>query len=195
MGRLVKHVTVYSGCTILGDGRVIMILDTTGIAASAMRAGTAERDPGAKKVEGEATHAHDRETILLFDAGFPALQAVPLSRVARLEEIGTDQIEEADGRLLVQYRGALLPLIPANPAMDVRARSPRPVVVFAHQGRSMGLAVEEIRDIVEERIALETDARRPGVLGVGVINGKATEVIDIGFFLEQALGHAVEVTS
>ncbi|MBK8249683.1 MAG: chemotaxis protein CheA [Gemmatimonadetes bacterium] len=188
MGRLVKHVTVYSGCTILGDGRVIMILDPAGIAATAMPSGQSERTR-----EGEthaaAAGAGERESVLLFDAGFAALQAVPLRQVARLEEFTSAQLEEADGRLLVQYRGALLPVIPANPAMDVRARDPRPVVVLGRDGQAMGLAVDEIRDIVEEHLKLEAVARRPGVRGVGVIGGRATEVIDTGHFLAAA-GHA-----
>ncbi len=187
-GRLVKHLSVYAGCTILGDGRVIMILDTTGIANHALSA----RQNEAASV-GVATVAKDewedeRETVLLFDAGYDALQAVPLSLVARLEEIPAGNIEHAGGRYLVQYRGALLPLIAASPSIDIRAKDPRPVVVFTDSGRSMGLAVEEIRDIVEDRLVLDHGARREGVLGVSVIGGRATEVIDTNHYLVQAFG-------
>lgn len=191
VGRLVKHLDTYAGCTILGDGRVIMILDTTGIATMArvssasdsVDAGAAQLDAGQKtREEGEA------ESVLLFEAGFPALQAVPLSLVARLEEFGSDQLEEADGRFLVQYRGALLPIVAANSAMDIRARTPRPVIVFSDGVNAMGLAVNEIRDIVEDRIRLQTAAVRPGMLGVCVVGGRATEVIDTHYFLHQAHG-------
>ncbi|MBL8958855.1 MAG: chemotaxis protein CheA [Gemmatimonadetes bacterium] len=190
MGRLVKHVAVYSGCTILGDGRVIMILDPAGIAATAMPSGQSERTREAE-AHAAASDSGERESVLLFDAGFAALQAVPLRQVARLEEFTSAQLEEADGRLLVQYRGALLPVIPANPAMDVRARDPRPVVVLGRDGQAMGLAVDEIRDIVEEHLKLEATARRPGVRGVGVIGGRATEVIDPRHFLAVA-GHDLQ---
>ncbi len=182
VGRLVKHVTVYSGCTILGDGRVIMILDPAGIAATAMQATQGERETAVIAGESDASDTN-ASSVLLFDAGFPSLQAVPLSQVARLEEFNTDQIEEADGRLLVQYRGVLLPVVPANPGMDVRARNPRPVVVLGLEGRTMGLAVDEIRDIVDERLQLERSGNRAGVLGVGVIAGRATELIDTAHHL------------
>ncbi|MEO7963785.1 MAG: hybrid sensor histidine kinase/response regulator, partial [Gemmatimonadaceae bacterium] len=188
-GRLIKHLSVYGGCTILGDGRVIMILDTTGIANQALPAQqneiTAARVEAAVKEEWEG----ERETVLLFDAGLTALQAVPLSLVARLEEIPMASIEQAGGRHLVQYRSALLPLIAASPNIDLTARDPRPVVVFTDNGRSMGLAVEEIRDIVEERLVLDHGARREGVLGVSVIGGRATEIIDTNHFLRQAFGN------
>ena len=75
--------------------------------------------------------------------------------------------------------------------MDVRARDPRPVVVLGRDGQAMGLAVDEIRDIVEEHLKLEAAARRPGVRGVGVIGGRATEVIDPAHFLAAA-GHVIQ---
>jgi two-component system chemotaxis sensor kinase CheA len=191
VGRLVKHLNVYAGCTILGDGRVIMILDTTGIASIA-RVSSAEEAGGARQSNGSADEQNweegELESVVLFDAGYPALQAVPLSLVARLEEIPLDQMEEVDGRFLVQYRGSLLPIVPANPSVDVTAKNPRPVIVFSDGERSMGLAVNEIRDIVEDRIRLQRAATRPGVTGVCVIGGRATEVIDTNYFLCQAHG-------
>ncbi|MBK9979618.1 MAG: chemotaxis protein CheW [Gemmatimonadetes bacterium] len=187
VGRLVKHLPVYAGCTILGDGRVIMILDTTGIANEALAVTHAEQAAGAA-TELDASEDGATESVLVYDAGSTALQAVPLSLVARLEEIPADQIEEADGRALVQYRGALLPLLPASAAMDLRARNPRPVIVFTDNGRSMGVAVDEIRDIVDARLTLDQATHRPGVLGVCVIGGRATEIIDTNHFLRQAFG-------
>lgn len=187
VGRLVKHLPVYAGCTILGDGRVIMILDSTGIANEALAVTHAEH-AATTATDAEATADDATESVLVFDAGGSALQAVPLSLVARLEEIPADQIEEADGRALVQYRGALLPLLPASPAMNLRARSPRPVIVFTDNGRSMGLAVDEIRDIVDARLTIDQGTHRAGVLGVCVIGAKATEIIDTNHFLRQAFG-------
>lgn len=187
VGRLVKHLPVYAGCTILGDGRVIMILDSTGIANEALAVTHAEQSAAAK-ADAESDDDGATESVLVFDAGGSALQAVPLSLVARLEEIPADQIEEADGRALVQYRGALLPLLPASPAMNLRARTPRPVIVFTDNGRSMGLAVDEIRDIVDARLTLDQGTHRAGVLGVCVIGAKATEIIDTNYFLRQAFG-------
>jgi two-component system chemotaxis sensor kinase CheA len=50
----------------------------------------------------------------------------------------------------------------------------------------MALVVDEIVDIVEERLDIELASQRPGVLGSAVIKGQATEVIDIGHFLPLA---------
>ena len=190
VGRLVKHLQSYAGCTITGDGRVIMILDTAGIAAMAHLASSNrdEADNAAAVAERArlASEAAATESILLFEAGYPALQAVPLSLVARLEEFPLDSIEEADGQFVVQYRGSLMPILAANPDMDVRGIDPRPVIVFTDRNRTMGLAVDVIRDIVEASLSLQRRASRPGVLGVAVIDGRATEVIDTDHFLRRA---------
>lgn len=192
VGRLVKHLAAYAGCTITGDGRVIMILDATGIASMGRTSETSTRESEAAEARrasaANASGDDAKESILLFDSGHTALQAVPLSLVARLEEFSQDIIEEADGRFLVQYRGALIPLLPAHPNLDMRAKNPRPVIVFSDRDRTMGVAVEEIRDIVEAAIKLERPADRPGVLGVAVIADKATEVIDTNHYLRLAHG-------
>ncbi len=191
VGRLIKHLQAYAGCTITGDGRVIMILDTTGIATLAKVTSNETRDEAERAAEAAeralaAAQVDARESVLLFDAGYPALQAVPLSLVARLEEFPLSALEEADGHFLVQYRGALMPVIAASPGLNLRSMDPRPVIVFSDRNRTMGVAVNEIRDIVEEHVKLQRRAARPGVLGVAVIAGRATEVIDTDHFLRHA---------
>jgi two-component system chemotaxis sensor kinase CheA len=187
VGRMVKHLEMYAGCTILGDGRVIMILDAAGLAAKARISSGSEAaaTPGAAMASA-STREGDRQTLLLLDSGLPALQGVPLSLVARLEEIPAARFERADGRWLVQYRDSLLTIVPARDGLDVTAKDPRPVVVFSDGEHAMGLAVEEIRDIVDDNVLIEARGGRSGVLGVAVVNGRATELLDTGYFLRQA---------
>jgi two-component system chemotaxis sensor kinase CheA len=126
----------------------------------------------------------------VFDGGTGTQNAVPLSRVSRLEEIPVERIEHADGRQLIQYRGALLPLIPLSSGLAAAiATSPGqtwPIIVCNDGDISLGLAVHEIRDIIEDRVSLEVAPKRPGVLGTAVIAGRATEVVDIGYYMEQS---------
>lgn len=192
VGRLVKNLKSYAGCTITGDGRVIMILDTTGIASMAgIASDNARRNSGpAAANTGERATLDLLESVLLVDSGYPALQAIPLSLVSRLEEFAQTSLEEADGQFLVQYRGALMPVLGANPAIDIRALDPRPVIVFSDRTRTIGLAVNAIRDIVDVHLDLQRGPERPGVLGVAVIAGRATEVIDTDHFLRLAHGVA-----
>ena len=50
----------------------------------------------------------------------------------------------------------------------------------------MGLLVDEIVDIVEERMNVQLGTDRTGLLGGAIIAGKATEVVDAGHYLTMA---------
>jgi two-component system chemotaxis sensor kinase CheA len=124
--------------------------------------------------------------LLVFRAGSHQPKAVPLSLVTRLEEIDCRKIEVSDGRYLVQYRDQLMPLLRIDTQSDLKQAGAQPILVFSDRGRSMGLVVDEIVDIVEDRLNIEVSSDRPGVLGYAVIKGNATEILDVGHFLPQA---------
>jgi two-component system chemotaxis sensor kinase CheA len=111
---------------------------------------------------------------------------VPLSLVTRLEEFSVDKVESSNGRDLVQYRGSLMPLVYFDEHLQRKTEGSVPMLVFSDAGRSMGLVVDEIIDIVEDRLDIQVGSDRPGILGSAVIKTKATEVVDIGHFLPQA---------
>jgi two-component system chemotaxis sensor kinase CheA len=86
---------------------------------------------------------------------------------------------------MVQYREQLMPLVLME-GVNVHTTGTQPILVFADDDRAMGLVVDEIIDIVEERLHIEVASSRDGVLGSAVIKGLATEVIDVGHFLPMA---------
>ncbi|WP_349358195.1 hybrid sensor histidine kinase/response regulator [Stappia sp.] len=190
MSTMLRNLTMFSGNTILGDGAVIMIIDPNGVAAAmASHASSMVAEEERKEQEEAITAALDGQStvsMLLFRAGSAEPKAVPLSLVTRLEEFDVASIEHSNGRDLVQYRGALMPLVYIDPAQTRRAEGTQPMLVFSDAGRSMGLVVDEIVDIVEDRMNIEVGSDRPGVLGSAVIKERATEVIDLGYFLPQA---------
>jgi two-component system chemotaxis sensor kinase CheA len=193
---ILRHITMFSGNTILGDGSVIMILDPNGIARGT-GVGTGGGDPRAAGREprhaGAAVQETDSQTaMLLFRAGGPAPLAVPLALVARLEDIPRERIETSAGQPVTQYRGRLMPLVPLSGALEAE-RERFAVLVFSDDteggpARSMGLVVDEIVDVVEERLRMQLGSARPGLLGTAIINGAATDVIDISHYLTLAFG-------
>lgn len=179
---ILRDIPYYSGNTILGDGSVIMILDPNGIAdgmGNVDAKGEAQHDDGAATLR-----AGDRAAFLVFTAGGEDLLAVPLGLIARLEEIDFAEVEHAHGQNVIQYRGKLMPLIPCQPNGTVPAKGNKPVIVFADEGRSMGLVVDEIVDIVEDNLNVELKADKPGLLGAAIIGGKTTEIIDVNHYLD-----------
>ena len=185
MSTKLRHIDMFSGNTILGDGAVIMIIDPNGIAKALGASGAASHEIAD---ENASHHAHSGEqltSLLVFRAGSAQPKAVPLALVTRLEEIAADKIELSNGRYMVQYRDQLMPLVQMQD-VNVQTTGTQPILVFADDKRSMGLVVDEIIDIVEERLNIEVAGSREGILGSAVIKGQATEVIDVGHFLPMA---------
>ncbi|MGA3400139.1 MAG: chemotaxis protein CheW [Acetobacteraceae bacterium] len=181
---ILRHVTMFSGNTILGDGSVIMILDPNGIArATGISAAGEIRTATASAVE--TSHSGERTAMLLFRAGSEQKMAVPLGLVARLEDIPRDKIELSAGAPVTQYRGRLMPLIALSGEID-SGKPHQAVLVFTDRDRSMGLMVDEIIDVVEDRLDIQLSGARPGLLGTAVIAGVATDVIDTGYWLTLA---------
>ena len=182
---ILRDISFYSGNTILGDGSVIMILDPNGIATAAGQMDS--QDIAAEKDASSTAGASDEKTsLLVFRAGGNELKAVPLALVARLEEIDMATAETSHGEVMVQYRGQLMPLIPFDTGHQWATEGRQPILVFTDQERSMGLVVDEIVDIVEDRLKIELSTDSAGLVGSAVVDGKATDIIDAGYFLTQA---------
>jgi two-component system chemotaxis sensor kinase CheA len=185
MSTKLRHIAMFSGNTILGDGAVIMIIDPNGIAKALGAAANATHEINDENAAHRAAGAEQLTSLLVFRAGSNQPKAVPLGLVTRLEEIAAEKIELSNGRSMVQYREQLMPLVQMN-GVTIRTSGSQPILVFADDGRSMGLVVDEIIDIVEERLHIEVAGSSEGILGSAVIKGLATEVIDVGHFLPMA---------
>ncbi|WP_201154391.1 chemotaxis protein CheW [Rhodothalassium salexigens] len=187
---ILKDLDIYSGNTILGDGSVIMILDPNGVAnhASAHLGDTGEVQAQQEEsaVLDAADQVSDKESLLVFRAGSAGQKAVPLSLVARLEDIERAEIEESDGQFMVQYRGALMPVVLVEGLSKLVDDGRQPVLVFTDGDYTMGLAVDEILDIVEEDLDIKLASDHAGMVGSAIINGHATELIDVGYYLGKA---------
>jgi two-component system chemotaxis sensor kinase CheA len=185
VARIIRNIQMFSGNTILGDGSVVMILDPNGIAAATGEVELADESADAA-IEHQVARGEETVAMLVFRAVGKAPKAVPLSLVARLEEIELEKVEESNDQHVVQYRGQLMPLVRMEGAAELGSEGRQPVIVFSDRDRSMGLVVDEIVDIVEDRIKVELTANREGYVGAAVIAEKATDIVDVGFYLTQA---------
>jgi two-component system chemotaxis sensor kinase CheA len=184
---ILREITMFSGNTILGDGSVVMILDPNGIAMATGEVAPTESAADRAAAAAQESGDKDRIALLLFkgDVDGPPM-AVPLSLVARLEEIDCESIETSDGKPVVQYRGKLMPLVPIEASLPIKTEGRQPTLVFAEGERSMGLVVAEIIDIIEGRLDIELGSAKPGFIGTAVVAGAATEIVDAGHFLSNA---------
>ena len=166
--------------TILGDGQVIVILDSAGLlkASGVVDKAALGRD---RKVEAVAEGSNkDEVPLLLFNAIDDNLKAVPLQHVARLEEIDLSDIEFAGGKRVVQYGDALMPIHLYDPRADLPSTGKRPVIVFKTKEGLSGLVVDRILDITTHRG--EYQIKSEGTLeGSAIVQGKTTDIINLSF--------------
>ena len=181
-----RHIPMFAGNTILGDGAVVLIVDPNGVARQVAQGIQGSGGHAESDVDEETEVADAKTTLLVFKGGQGSFKAVPLSLVTRLEEIECAKVEWLGGRALIQYRGRLMPLVPADPAITIKSEGTQALVVFSDGERAMGLVVDEIVDIVEERLDIEIAAERSDLIGSAVLRGRATDIINIAHFLPLA---------
>jgi two-component system chemotaxis sensor kinase CheA len=173
----------------MGDGKVALILDVLGIAQRA-NVVSEVRDRALTDHARQSEHADERQTLLLLGIGAEGRLAIPLSVVARLEEFGRDSVEQAGSHEVVQYRDQIMRLVRLGDVLAVdpvpeSADGPLQVVVYTAHGRSVGLVVDRILDIVEEALTVQQRERASGgLLGSAVIQGRVTDLIDVRGIIE-----------
>lgn len=188
-----KSIRTFAGASIMGDGRVALILDVAGVA---QRSGVISGSRHQKLPESAAdapVKTAAKLPFLLFSGPDDARMALPLCSLSRLEEFPAALMERSGDQWVAQYAGKILPVLPLDSLLEERrtqVRHPRrddkfpgdlrwPVLVCKHEGRDFGLVVEAILDIVEDSAEVRLPPSRAGVDYSAVIHGRVTEVIDI----------------
>jgi two-component system chemotaxis sensor kinase CheA len=217
LSQQLKNISAYSGATIMGDGKVALILDVLGLAQrSNIPAETRECLAGEETQT--AAGAGVKQKLVLFTGRAGARMAVPLQLLARLESIPGAEVERSGNQWVTQYRGQILPLIRVSHALVSHAleddaledrdalscddaqslptTAMLPVLVLEHDHKPFGLVVSQILDIVESTLEPQSAPTRAGVLHCSVIEGRVTELLDVPALLrvgevrEAAMAHA-----
>ncbi|MGK5679466.1 chemotaxis protein CheW [Actinoplanes sp. URMC 104] len=177
-----KDIGLYAGATILGDGKVGLILDVSSLARRSHLTADAER----QNLEASARAAKTGGTgeRLLVTAVGERRVAIPLDTVTRLEEFPRDRIEHAGSREVVQYRGQILPLVRLSHLLGAYGEEPEgntvSVVVYSEGTKSVALVVDRIVDIAENSATTaRRDAEEDGLVGTAVIQQRVTELLDV----------------
>jgi len=185
LSRHIKDCKCFSGSTIMGDGRVAMILDTAGIADFAfLRFAeiSAEERRRREQEERDKKDASRRKPILLFNNALDEYFGLPLSNISRLELISKDNIHLVGKREYVNYNGKGLPLIRLEQFLAV---NPLPeleelyLIIPKTSGPVAGIMVSRIINILDIQEDIARDAYTPkGFLGSGFIEGYLTFFLD-----------------
>jgi two-component system chemotaxis sensor kinase CheA len=207
LGRRLKSIKAFAGATIMGDGKVALILDVLSLAQGAGVVSQQEERTLAATESESREKASDKQTFLIFAGPDEARMALPLDMLARLEEFPASKVEKSGTQWVIQYREKILPLIRLNVVLEERRKRRRheapseaasdaslQVLVCNHEQRTIGLIVEKIVDIVEDRADVKSPATRAGVLYAAVIENRVTELLDLPAILRAAESARVSET-
>jgi two-component system chemotaxis sensor kinase CheA len=199
LGRYTANIVTFAGATILGNGRVALILDVLAVARAAGLFTNVERGAAERSAPLPATTPAERQTLLIVTAGGGSHIAIPLAIVSRLESFPRASIERMGGLPAVRYRGTILPLLHVADLLGERRRRARsrgilpeggppevPAVVYETEQGPVGLVVDEIVDIVDHAITVRRPASRPGVAFTTVVRDRVTELLDLSALLKHA---------
>jgi two-component system, chemotaxis family, sensor kinase CheA len=191
-----KGIKTFAGASIMGDGKIALILDVMGVAQRSGVISEARDRALAEKAAEMAEKTAEKKTFLVFAGPDDARMAIPIGTLDRLESLPNSQVERSGEQWVAQYRGQILPLVHLGYALMERRsgrRHPKPatdadgshaVLVCHSEGQSVGIVVERILDIVEDTAEVHHPASRWGVLYSAVINGRVTELLDVPAVLQ-----------
>ena len=198
LGKQLKDLSVFAGATIMGDGKVALILDVMGLA---QRAHVVSEQRAAGQVEAAAPaqgQGRKSQALLLLESAAGERLVLPLSRVARLEKIPRAQVEQAGHREVVQYWGQIMPLIdiaqtlagqwalPTHGNGGAAETGSLDVVVSTDGEHYVGLVIDRILDIVEDTFTIQALRNRDGVSGTVVVQGQVAELLDLDKLIQIA---------
>jgi two-component system, chemotaxis family, sensor kinase CheA len=191
LGAQLDAVACFAGAAVLGDGRVVLVLDVTGLARRAgIAAGTRTR-PVDDVVEVNRAGVGMAQKWLIFRGTAGSRFALPLPAVARLEEIPAERIEYSGGREVIQYGGEILPLLRLSELFHEpeQKRKLLPVAVIRDSTTSAVLVIDGIEDIVEETVEVRREGSTELLEGRAVIRQRVADVLNLKNVLARGEAH------
>lgn len=207
LGKQLKDVTVFAGATILGDGKVALIIDAIELANHAGMNAQMQKQLSNFDANNQAQEDNN-QMVLLLHGPQGARMGIPLAIASRLEEFPRSAIEQVGNQFVVQYRDKILSLIDLNVVFSTNNNFPskssymkedeedkiQVVVVSLNPETLVGLLVERIIDIVEEPLNIKGNSGRLGVAFLAVIQGQITEILDIETIVRIANPYLLELS-
>jgi len=188
LGMHFRDAVAFAGCSILGDGSVVPILECNGLIQNLAIPAEAEMasDTAANEAM-QAQQSEDRQHTLIFLAASQRY-AIPMLLIERLEKIPAARIEKSAEREVLQYRGEVLPVLRWNHILGKAQDAVDEVccLILSDNGKRMCLQVDAVEDILETALNIEMKSNQALFIGTAVLNDKATEVVDVFELLKLA---------
>ena len=186
LSKSIKGLGVYAGATIMGDGRVALILDVMNLAQRSQVIHERVASQEEENTSVSAVSTQEEIPLLIVELGNNEPAAIPLDSVKRLEEFSSSKVEFLNGRSVVQYRGGILDLVDLRTVNGYGGQGAGPdgddacqVIVLNDNTRQVGFMVRGIMDVVKHSIDTTRPAARHGSKGAAIIQEKIMDVLDL----------------
>jgi two-component system chemotaxis sensor kinase CheA len=196
-----KDLTYFAGATIMGDGKVALIVDAQGFFHSVDKGHGQAVEKIIEDVDNLKQFANDEQEVLLCGLGDQRNYAIPLLLVSRLEEFQAEHIEWTGEQAVIKYGNVPMPLINIEKTLKLKGysllesikKNPSsivPCVVVKVRNQFFGFVVDAIRDIAISEGGISSDSvDRDGLLGTIFVTQKTITLLDIhGIVGMQKLG-------
>ncbi|MCD6548754.1 MAG: chemotaxis protein CheW, partial [Thermodesulfobacterium sp.] len=187
LGKWFKNIPIYSGATIMGDGKLALILDVIGLSqfvGISMEEVEKKYESAKAKIR---TSSEETIFILLFDVGKDRL-ALPIALISRLDKIKASEIQISGGKEIIIYRDEVIPVIRLENYLPLQGASDQEnynVLFFTERGKTCGILCSNIVGTLETTLDVEEGIyNNPGILGHRIIDGKTVLFIDIYKIIE-----------
>ncbi len=186
LGKHLQACKGYAGATIMGDGRIALILDVTNISIMADLTSMDGSDRAAEvahAAEEKIKAKKDKQALLTFRSSEAEQFAVPLNQVERIEKIKRSDIEELGGKRVMQYRGGSISLITVDDVAMVQPLADNDdllVIVFNIASQIVGLLAIGPIDALQVNVTIDdVTLNQTGIMGSTIIEGQTTMLVDI----------------
>lgn len=182
LSEYINHLKCFSGTTLLGNGKVIMVLDVQGIAVlSSLKFDSISIEEAHRNEEAQSKE--EKRNLIVFTSGKNEYFALELKRVSRLEPLNPKDIHYTGRLKHIEHKGHAILLFSMDeflPADECDLGAGEIFVVFPKQISSrVGIITSGIIDTIETDKRIEKDDTCPGpVLGKLFIDGMMVQVLD-----------------
>ncbi len=184
LGKWFKNIPLFSGATIMGDGKLALILDIVGL----MRMlGVSLEELEKEAMEKVVLGGEETQFILIFEIGKDNF-AVPLALISRLDKVRYDQIEMIGGKEVIVYKDKIIPLLRLENYLPISMPEygeEVSVLFFSERNKTVAIICSRIVDTLETTLDVDTSIYvQPGIIGHRIIGEKTILFLDIFKIIE-----------
>ena len=169
----------------MGDGEIILILEVMGLAQNArILSGKVSQEKLIESASSSLKKDEETQAMVIVSLGNNRKMAIRLADVVRLEDVKCSDLEVSGKEFVVQYRDEIMPLIDIPKLIHSTERLEKTgdkldVVVHIHEGKSLGLIVEKVLDIVQGKINSDRAFEDSNILGTIITNNSVVDTLNV----------------